>query len=439
MKCNRFFLYSLILFMLASACKKEQEEIGLDLQGENLLGNSFMDTITIEAYSLRQDSINTTKLANNVFGYVTDPIFGKTQAGFYTQFDLSGSNVNFGTAPSLDSVVLTLQYGGYFGDTASALTIRVYELSDALNSSETYYSYSTTPHESENLTYANNFTVTPCPTTPIYLDTVKESAHLRIRLKNSFGINRLLNNPSLTDNNTFQSDFKGLYVVAESASGTGNLIYTNLLSSLSGLTLYYHTDNGAQKYTFSISSTKCTYYNHFQHFDYAGGEPDFRNQVLNGNHALGKEKLYIQGTGGIMTRISFPTLQKTFADKKIVINKAELVITNITEDNAYYFIPAELGLQSVKKDGTFGYLPDDKIYTNSTYFGGTYDSDKKEYRFRITKYVQNEILGLNDWQGINIVASGAGVRGNRLLFCGPKPEMNSSDKRLRLEIYYTTY
>lgn len=439
MKSNYFFLYSLLLILTLGACKKEQEEIGLELQGENLLGNNFMDTLSIDAYSLRQDSINTTKLANNVVGYVTDPVFGKTQAGFYTQFDLSGSNINFGTSPVLDSVVLTLQYGGYFGDTTSALTLRVYELSEALSSSEAYYSYSTTAHQSENLTYASDFAVTPRPTTPVQLDSVKEPAHLRIRLKNSFGINRLLNNSALTDNTAFQNDFKGLYVVAESASGTGNLFYTNLLSSLSGLTVYYHTDNGVQKYTFSISSSKCTYYNHFQHFDYAGSETDFRNQVLNGNHALGQKKLYLQGTGGVMTRISFPTLKKVFADKKVVINKAELIITNISEDNAYYFIPAELGLQAVKKDGSVGYLPDDEIYTSSSYFGGEYDASKKEYRFRITKYIQNEILGLNDLQGINIVASGAGVRGNRLVFCGPKPEMNLTDKRLRLEIYYTTY
>ena len=61
----------------------------------------------------------------------------------------------------------------------------------------------------------------------------------------------------------------------------------------------------------------------------------------------------------------------------------------------------------------------------------------EEYRFRITYYIQ-ELLrngAIND-KGINIVVTGAGVRGNRLVFRGTD---ESYTDRLRLAVYYTEY
>ena len=116
-----------------------------------------------------------------------------------------------------------------------------------------------------------------------------------------------------------------------------------------------------------------------------------------------------------------------------------MVISNISEDEAYFFNPSNLGLQWVKSDNSIAYLPDDAIYTSSSYFGGSYDAAKKEYRFRITKYIQQLVLEQKADNGINLVVNGAGIRGNRLVFCGPNPDALLRDKRLRLELSYTTY
>ena len=438
---KRLLFCCLSLLILFSACKKEQDIIGLELQDEDaLLGNAFCDTVSITAFSLRQDSIVTKNLANCTFGCINDPIFGKTTASFYTQFDLSGSNIDFGTSPTLDSVIFTLPYTGYYGDTTSTLTIRIYELTEALSSDETYYQFSTTAHSSSNLTYEGTHTLTPKPTTGVYLDSALSDPQIRIRLTNTFGTNRILNNASLTDNTAFQNDLKGFYVTVESTTGSGCLIYSNLLSSLAGLTVYYKNANheNQQKYTFSISSSNCIFYTNYNHYDYAGASADLKNQIMNGQVELGKSTLYLQGTAGVMTRIKFPNLAGSF-EKNIIINKAELVISDLADDDEPLAPPAELGLQLVRTDNQLGYLPDDKIYTSASYFGGTYDSDKKEYRFRITKYVQQKLLSSSEDNGINIVVNGAGIRANRLVFCGPQPDEILKEKRLRLEIYYTTY
>ncbi len=437
MKCKNVSILLLSLSLIFISCKKEFDSIGLDLQ-KDPLGNSFSDTTTLIAYSLIEDSLQTNNLSNAIVGYVNDPIFGKTQAGFYTQFDLSGTNVSFGDNLQFDSIVLSLQYTGYFGDTLSSIKIGVYELAESLSRQKSYYSHQTTLIAGRNLTYENNYLLSPKPNTHVRVDTTIQNPQIRIRLDDNFGINRILNNPSLTNNVEFQENFKGLFIVAEEASGVGNLVYLSAISSLSGLTLYYKENGNRKKYTFSISSTNCRYYNYFDHFDYENAATDLKDQIFNHNYGLGKDKLYVQATAGVKTRIKFPYIHSTFKDSNVVINRAELVISNI-EDDSYFFYPNKLGLQWVKEENVT-YLPDDEIYTNVSYFGGTYISSKKEYRFRITKFIQQLIHQENLEDEINLVVNGAGIQGGRLLLCGTKPgDITLEGKRLRLELSYTTY
>jgi len=440
MKYLRALIVVFAVSILLYSCKKEFDSIGIELQNEeDRLGNTYTDTTTLIAYSIIEDSIVTGNLSNAIIGYVNDPVFGRTQAGFYTQFDLSGTNVSFGNSPEFDSLVLSLQYTGYFGDTLSPLSIKVYEITDDLESSVVYYSHQTTRTDNQNLTANPNYTLYPKPNTKVRVDTVMQNAQIRIRLSDNFGIQRILNNPALTDNASFQNNFKGLYVIAESTNGTGNLVYASLISSLSGLTLYYKENGVKKKYTFSISNANCKYYTYFNHFNYTQANSDLRGQILNGNTVLGQKTLYAQATAGVKTRIEFPYIKETYKDKNVVFNKAELVICNISEDEAHFFNPSNLGLQWVKSNNSISYLPDDAIYTNSSYFGGSYDAAKKEYRFRITKYIQQLVLQQTIDNGINLVVNGSGIRGNRLVFCGPNPDELLRDKRLRLELSYTTY
>jgi hypothetical protein len=430
-------LIVLFLIVFAISCKNEYDIIGLSMQDQdNLLGNTFTDTTTLVAYSLREDSVNTTNLSNSVLGYIKDPVFGLTQAGIYSQYLLSGSSVNFGTDPVLDSVVLTLQYAGYFGDTLSPLTIKVHELDESLIEDTKYYNFDMTEYNNLNLTYLTNFQLYPKPTTSITIDTTTYDSHIRIRLSDELGNRFLQNQGQLSDDATFLNFFKGLYIVATATSGSGSLLYINMTSSVSGINIYYHNQEGYKKYTL-VSSSESVFYNYYTH-DYTQSTDNiFKNQVLDGNTSLGGQKLYAQPLAGVKTKILFPYIQKSFKDQDVVINKAELVITNISADELYFFQPYNLSLQAIIDDGV-SYLPDDEYYTSTDYFGGIYDEDTKEYRFRITQYIQQLILQSEDGQGIYLVVSGAGIRGNRLIFAGTDGTLNP-DNRLRLELTYTTY
>lgn len=427
----------LLTCIFLSSCNNQTSPIGLDLL-DDLVGTDFMDTVTVEAYSMLEDTINTTNTSNNILGHLSDPVFGNSSAGIYTQLALSGSAVNFGESPILDSAVLTLQLSSYYGDTNSVVDIRVHQLTENLDAEAKYHQTSTAPYDPATINYSTNgYTIQP--NTPIVVDTGMYSAHLRIRLSQQFGQNLLSHQEDL--NNNFQNFLKGLYIEAVSHTGSrGYMLITSLTSALTGVTLYYHnqTEQG-QRYTFSVTD-KCVRFTHIDHDYAASNNADFVQEVLQGQHNIGRKVLFVEGGGGVKTRITFPHIEKAFEqyDQRVIIHRAELVITNVDPQELYLIQPNNLTLQGISKtDSSIRFLPDDDYYTSAAYYGGTYNSLTREYRFRITQYIQQLILQQGDWSNsINLIVRGSAVRPHRLVFDGTDIE---SSNRLRLEIAYSTY
>jgi len=437
---NLLTLFWLLTILLASVgCKKEFSSIGLDLK-DDLLNATFTDSTTLMAYSVREDSLNTTNLVFNYLGLIQDPVFGTTTAGIYTQFIPSGNNVNFGKNTELDSIVLTLRYtGGFYGDTLNPFSIKVYELKEEISAKDTFYQYSSIAYNEMNLTYISDFRLYPTPNTKVKLDTLLE-AHVRIRLDDELGKRFLENAEKMKTNGDFKAFFKGLYICAEHSSSahSGSLVnFTLNNTGLSGIQLYYKDNGVAKRFSFIVKAPETVRFSVYHH-DYENGEPNFVNQVIHKNTLLGEKKLYVQSLGGVKTKIEFPHL-KALKNKKILINKAELVITNIGEDLHLYPSPTRLGIQGVNRKGDVVFLPDQ--YVDVAYFGGSYNSTTKEYRFRITRYVQNLILKDDFKPYIYLVATGAAANANRLLFSGTKFTDGYFNKaqQLRLELYYTEY
>lgn len=436
---KKILTYTLVLLtcILLTSCKDEHTNIGEDILG-NLVDTEFTDTITLQAYSVLEDTINTTNTSANILGHISDPVFGRSSAGIFTQLALSGSAVNFGSKPVIDSIILTLQLSGYYGDTNSNVGIRVHQLYEALDSQTRYYQNSTVNYDPTPLNYSlNGYQLRPASS--IVVDTNVLGPHLRIRLSDQFGQYLLNHQDDL--NNRIKDFLKGLYINAVSHTGNdGYMLITNMTSALSGMTLYYHNDeNQPQRYTFSCSENSVRF-THFDHVYTASANSDFIQEVLNGQTSVGEKTLFLQGGGGVKTRISFPYLKNAFAkfDNRVVIHRAELVITNADPDERFFIQPNLLTLQGIRKsDNAVRFLPDDDYYTNVSYFGGTYDELKSEYRFRITKYVQQLVLQQDDWcDYINLVVRGSAVRPHRLVIEGTNI---ASPSRLRLEITYSKY
>lgn len=430
-------LLSFIVCLIS--CKKEYNSIGLSLEDE-LLGTT-KDTTTITAYSVLYDTLNTTNLSNQLLGELHDPVFGTTRASVYAQFLSSGATPSFGEAPVIDSIVLTLQTSGYYGDTTAALTFEVYELNEDLSTSTTYYNYNTTDHKSTNLVSNPAASYVIHPNTPITLNNEVLSPHLRLRLSPEFGQRLMDESAGWVTNEALLADFKGLHIYVKSTHSVGCLFSCNVTSSLTGLIIYYHNSiNDGLSYTFRPSSSGVAY-NNYDHFAYTDACQDLKRQILN-HDSTNISTLYLQAMGGVRTKIRFPYIRKKFAalDNRVVINRAELIISNCNPYEGVFKHPTNLSIQGVKSNGSLYYIPDDDNLSSEGYFGGTYTASTGEYRIRITKYLQQLILNQGDYADyFYLTVKGSGIHANRLVFYSSTPEAAYESKQLRVEIAYTTY
>lgn len=430
-------MMSLLLLILFS-CKKSPETIGNNLISDNnFIGVLRTDTTSIVCHSYRDDSIGTKNVTSALLGSMKDPVFGTTEAGFYTQFRPSLAGQSFGDNPVLDSLALQLCISGYYGDTAALQTVRVYELADTLSSSESYYGYSEV--EVNTVDHANGYPFRPRPKTKIHIignDTIKQ-AIVRIPLSQELGNYLLsLDTVAYSQPTYFKQYFKGLYLICDPIGQDGAITYFNLTNNaVTALQLYYHdasSPENVMRYDYYITSSD-VYFNHFDH-DYNQGSPEFVNQ-LEGQYSLGDSVIYLQTMGGVRAFIQFPNLTH-WADSLdgsyIVVNEAKLVLPVSSLDSSCYTIPTKLVLVGLNADNSTYILPD--YYEGSDYFDGNYSSTKQSVSFRITEYVQSLIMGKNDNVGISLGINGASYNAHRLVIRGPKV---SEGEKMRLEVTYS--
>jgi hypothetical protein len=70
------------------------------------------------------------------------------------------------------------------------------------------------------------------------------------------------------------SFLRGLYVTAEPVNENGSILYFNLPSILSRLTIYYSNDEqDSLRYEYTITSSDARF-NKFDHLDYQDAEPN---------------------------------------------------------------------------------------------------------------------------------------------------------------------
>ena len=428
-----------VLMLAFSACRKTPDTIGNDLIDDNNYINVFhTDTVQVVCHSYL-DSIGSKNVRYALLGGMNDPVFGITQAGFYTQFRFSSAGQNFGSAPILDSVVLQLSLSGIYGDTTTLQTVHVYQITDSISSSDPYYSYSTLNCSPIDL--ANGYTFRPrLANTNLVVgtDTLTQPV-IRIPLSADFG-NFLLQIDSTAYNNpdTFKGCFPGLYVICDAVGQNGAVSSINITNNaLTLLQLYYHdaaTPQNALRYYYYVTSDD-NFFNHFDH-DYTQGSPELQQQLLQGQTQLGQEQTYLQSMGGIRTRISFPTLTHwadSLDQSHILINEAKLILPAPPDiDSVIFTAPTKLVLIGFNADSTTYILPDN--YEGDNYFGGSYNAASRTVTFRISEYVGQLILNKKENCGLSLGIEGASYNAYRWVINGPEANQGN---RMRLDVTYS--
>lgn len=427
----------LITALLFTTCKKENNALGLEIQPPGDKLNVFStDTTSVFAYSQIVDSVRTDETSVSLLGSILDPIFGKSTASFFTQLRLSQSAVSFGTNPVLDSLILSLKYKGYYGDTNAVMTVRVFELAEQIQLDSQYYSQQSVAIKE---TLLGQKTFTPDFTNAVILGEDTLAPHLRVNLGTltSELADKLFNAPadSMANNGSFLNYFYGLYVTAEPANSDGIIIYLDLLSSLSEMTLYYHNDTEDSLSFEYLINSNCARFGNYSH-DYSLGSPAFKTQAIDKDTTLGKSICYVQALGGVKTFVRFPSIKNYYSNGKIAVNEARLFLSCYESDPG---LEVASTLVLVKRKAEGGYTITNDQLDGADYFGGYYDKDNHGYWFRITSTIQELMRSSDPDYGLEIYVSGGAVNAQRVLLNGTSPQLPSApEDRMKLIITYTT-
>lgn len=435
MKTKRLLLILFVALAAFASCKK-LPDIGSSLQpNSSYIKVAFSGEQDIIAETERVDSLSTKAASLSLVGNLNDPIFGNSNMSFYTQIGLTSNSVKWGEGATTDSIVLQMIYSGYYGDTLSQLTLKVYEVAESMSGdSLTYYSNTSFAHGAE----LANYTFQPRPRTRSNIDDDSlTSAVVRIPIDNILGDKFINDENNFSSNSDFMKYFNGLYVSCEPASGTGAICYFNLLNTKSYLRIYYHNDYDTTFNDFNVSD-KYIRFNHFEH-DYADAQaPIVFDDTTNSQY------LYVQSAAGVRSRLIFPNLNQWAKDMNtnVLINEAKLILTGandningVNNDTAMFTQPAQLVVVKANEDGSYSILPDQLV--GSTYYNGMYDSKNDQVWFRISEYVQDLVLSDPDTEnyGLFIYTYAGANNAKRWIFHGP--DSPDTTNRIRLEIIYS--
>jgi Domain of unknown function (DUF4270) len=433
-----------IALSILGSCKKEETQIGNNLQGEGL-NVTKTDTFTILTYTDILDSMQSDETAVNLLGYYNDPVFGSVDCGIVTQLRLSSASPSFSATPGeviVDSVVMSLTYTGikWYGN-LDDITVEVYEIDDDLiRADQDYYTFTIPTQKSGDLVPVGEAVISPDVVSEVALangDTL--SAHLRIRLDTTLlGDNLVSINEAgqMNTDESFVSAFKGLYIKVDGsglANSQGGVLYFALESSLSKLTLYFHevTDTTPKEYDFNINSSAARY----NKITYDRSGTDVESVLMDSTQ--GQDLFYTQA-GEAWSVIQIPYIMDLYKDSlgnedRKIINRAVLVLP-VQDFAADEFNPSSsLFIARIIDRKTSGFTND---YSAATPLP-IYDEGNKEFRFNMTLEIQAILNGEVPNNGFRIyTASFFASSIERVIFNGPNSLLK---EKARLEITYTDY
>ncbi|MCB9246621.1 MAG: DUF4270 domain-containing protein [Flavobacteriales bacterium] len=388
----------ILTLVFSQGCKDEDRSLGLNLRADG--GNIdalILDSFDIITRTIREDSLRTDSLSLNVLGAINDPLTGLRKAGICLDFALPEINIDFGSTPEPDSVVLTLLFdknSEHYGEFQTLQRFEVRRMEERIYGSDQYYS---TYIPNTGALLADVETHFNFSDTVTWLENgVKKSAvgALRIKLSKEFGteLTSPSNRGNYSSNESFRNFFKGLALLPKTdhlSPGEGGIAAIDLLNANSKMLIYY---NDTLSKEFLINST-CARIGSYES-DYPANISSQFDQ--GGTHY---PETYIQSLGGLKTKIEIKGLYDLVADgNPVFINEAKLTIrvkkSTLTED---YPAPDRLLLlQPGSEDSSNTFIldlideiaPINPLWIGNTNYGGSYDSKTSTYTFRINRHLQ---------------------------------------------------
>jgi len=430
-----------ILSLLSLMGCNDPTEIGSELFEQDQASVIFTDALTIEARSIREDSVKTFdpdvfgQLSSFVCGNFMDPVFGPVSADIYAQPRLSTvAPPDANNMLVFDSLILALAYDStnFYGNIDETFSLDVRRITEKLDNDLIYFS---------NQSFSSGDVVGQIDFTPNFTDSLKViqygtssseevtlSPHLRIRLDDVLGEELLnLDSSAYTTSENFIEEFNGFHL--EPTSENSGILNFSLASTLSRMTLYYteftDTDTTSREYTFVISGASVKLVN-LSDRDYSG---TILETAFDTNSTLGDSLLFLQGMNGPNVEINFPDLTDL---NSVVINKAELefvINSNLSGDESVYPPVVQLVAAETDEDEQLISIEDVIVSISRQdieLFGGRVTDAEgpngepiQKYTMNVSTHFQKIVDGLVDPK-VFLRVSSKPERASRVILYGPQ-------------------
>ncbi len=355
---------------------------------------------------------------DHILGYTDDPLFGKTSAAINIQLKPQFFPFTFGAGKDslfLDSVVLQLDYKGFYGDSTQPLSLRVRSIDP-----EQYFSPDSTFDNTVDIyKFSSGVDLTESPAS-IDIRRLGDSIHpfmdsginlVRIKLKNSYG-ETLLKGYDTADaykNDTLYSlKEHGMQISADEGAGNalmriGLFDQTNTVNPRTKMVLYYRfiDSTGKQDTAFRIYVVNPYTSAHSNYVKRDRSAPAKVATVFPPTADVQDSLLYIQTSPGLYSTLQIPGIPGL---PNMIIHRAELLIEQVPDETSSsdtYFKPPNLFLATYSQDsGRRFAVPNDitfsfGVISNLGSFGvvpltktNTEGKTVSYYSFDISRYVQ---------------------------------------------------
>ena len=432
-RLRKVTLLSAVLFIsILFSCSKEGELIPTFDTGN--LDILYTDTFSITTMVVPEDPLRTDLAVYHMLGLYNDPIYGPKSSSIYTQLSLTGTDVDFGPSPVLDSVILTMTYQGFYGDTTSDMSIHVHEITTDLSTDNDYYSNTRVTYDPDPLV-TKTFKPRPNTDVKIDFDTITRAAHIRLNLGSTFG-DKIMDgdvngSDDLSDDETFQKYINGLYITTVDSvptttipANTGGIGYFDMNTATSTVIMYYN-DTSSYEFTINSGSAKWSRFAH----NYTGTDVE---KHLNNDITRDTTVAYISTMAGVKTKLFFNDIKSLLDSGNVVINKAELVIPIAANTEGTFDSPVvTLAVVGISEDDSPIILPD--LTEGLDYYGGTLDATSNTYTFNIARSIHDLVYSKETDYGMYLLPSGSSITAKRIVF----GTWSNPVSRIKLNITYS--
>lgn len=417
------FLFLTVFF---SSCDDEANFLGRDIlpSGDDIT-TSYTEDTEISVNTVSSKPVVTSANPQMLLGSYEDEIFGRSRADILTNLEVIRREIE--TDFIIDSLVLSLEFSGFLGDSLYRQNLRVYELTDSLQSDTLFYSDFPAEGMYDNTRILAEANV-------LATDTL-----LHFHLSDPDLISRFeeVNDSVFNSQEGFDLFFYGFYITTDSVSSPGGAFkYLDLSSSNTKFSMYYHLVDSVDTEELQMRVGELTpKVNRFMHNYQPGRVSGYINQ-----DGTEDSLIYLSAMGGVNTKISFPGIEEWLDKKPIAINKAELVLS--AEDTVYsglstFNYPGSLALYSYDENDNYQFIYDYRVDNSGDrgFYDGNYDSQTNTYRFNIGVHLQSYIQGDIDDLNLILLSSQSSLTANRVVLKGPDAQTN----KMKLQISYTEF